>query len=332
LESIGKTINLTATDLEMTIKCSISDIDVDEQGSITIPAKKFIDIIRELPNSEVKINIDEKNLINIRCDKISYKIMGLPKSDFPPIIEPKKEAIQLKLNQGMFKDMIKKTIFAVSPDESRKTLTGVYFILEEGNIKLVGTDGHRLAFIKNSIGKSDKTAKIIIPTKVLNELVKIMGEDNDIEISILDNQIIFKLKDIVISSRLIEGQYASYEQIINRVFDKKVRVNRENLLKAVKRVSLLAVDKVNAVKIKTEESKLLMSATAIDIGEAEEEIDAEYKGEEAAIAFNSKYVMDVLKVLEKESVDIELKDSASAGLIKSVGEDNYLYILMPIRI
>jgi DNA polymerase-3 subunit beta len=332
LETSEKNLHLTATDLELTIKCNVENINIIDGGEITIPAKKFIDIIRELPDSDIIIDVNEKNNITIKCDKIIYKIMGLPKSEYPPIMDPKKEAIGLKVNKATLKEMIKKTIFSVSSDDTRKILTGVLMVVENNEMKMVGTDGHRLAFIKSPVGKADNT-KIIIPTKVLNELQKFLKEDeSDVDILIYENQITFKFDNLVITSRLIDGQYPSYEQIINRIFDKKVKVNTEILTKAVKRVSLLAVDKSSAIKIKASDGKLMINATTADVGEAEEEIEADYKGEDITIAFNSKYVADVLKVIGTADVEMQLRDTMSAGLVKAPGADNYIYIIMPVRI
>jgi DNA polymerase-3 subunit beta len=333
MESVDKKLQLIATDLEITIKCLIKDINIIKQGAITIPARKFIDIIRELPDSEINIEVNEKNLITIKCDKITYKLMGLPKSEYPSILEPKKEIVSLKINQGLLKNMIKKTIFSVSTDETRKTLTGVLLSIEDNEIKMVGTDGHRLAFIKDNIGKEVKNIKIIIPTKILNELLKILKEDEkDIDVSISENQIIFKLDELVLISKLIEGQYPSYEQIVNKIFDKKIKVEKEIFSKAVKRVALLAIDKTNAIRLKASTNKLIINAITTDIGEAEEEVPVEYKGEEILIAFNAKYIMDVLKVIENNEIEINLLDPTSAGSIKPLNDKNYLYIIMPIRL
>ena len=332
LETSDKALHLTATDLELTIKCNVENINIIDAGAITIPAKKFIDIIRELPDSDIVVDGNEKNNITIKCDKIVYKIMGLPKSEYPPIMDPKKEAVNLKINKAIFKEMIKKTIFSVSSDETRKILTGVLLVVENNEMKMVGTDGHRLAFFKSPVGKVADT-KIIIPTKVLNELQKFLKEDeSEVDIAIYENQITFKFDNLVITSRLIDGQYPSYEQIINRIFDKKVKVNTEILTKAVKRVSLLAVDKASAIKIKASDGKLMINATTADVGEAEEEVAADYKGEEITIAFNAKYVADVLKVVGTEDVEMQLRDTMSAGLVKAPNSDNYLYIIMPVRI
>ncbi|MFH1823683.1 MAG: DNA polymerase III subunit beta [Candidatus Firestonebacteria bacterium] len=333
MESVDKKLQLIATDLEITIKCLTEDINIIKAGSITIPAKKFIDIIRELPEAEINIEVNDKNLITIICNKTIYKIMGLPKSEFPAILEPKKEITNLKINQGLLKNMIRKTVFSASTDETRKTLTGVFLIIEDKEIKMVGTDGHRLAFIKENIGKEAKNVKVIIPTKILNELTRLLKDDDqDIDISILENQIIFKFNDLVLISRLIEGQYPSYEQIINKIFDKKIKVEKEAFLRAVKRVSLLAMNEATAIKLKAVDNKLVINTVAADIGEAEEEIPAEYKGEEILISFNAKYTMDVLRVIDQNEIEIELLDSTSAGLIKPLNDKNYLYIIMPIRL
>ena len=333
IEASGNELQLTSTDLELVIKCKMKEVNISEEGSITIPARKFIDIVKELPpEKDININVDEKNQITIKCSKINFRIMGLPKSEFPPVLEPKKDSLNFKIKQSVLRNMIKKVIFSVSSDETRKILTGVYMIIEGSEIKMVSTDGHRLAFIKGPITAVDKSAKVIVPTKVLNEISKSLNDSDDIDVSVLENQIIFKRNDLIVTSRLIDGQYPSYEQIINKIFDKKVRVKTEEMYRAVKRVSLVAIDKTSAVKLKALDGSLVVSAQTVDVGDAEEEITADYKGEETSIAFNSRYVLDVLKVLEEEETDIQLRDSASAGLIKPVKDDSYIYIIMPVRI
>lgn len=327
----AKSVNLLSTDLEMSIKCVAKDIDVGEEGDITIPAKKFMEILRELPDAEVKITSTDKNAINIKCEKTSYKIMGLSKEDFPPNLEKIKNGTGFKIKGSILIDMIKKTVFAVSSDETRKIISGVGFVVEKNKLILIGTDGHKLSYIKSDIDKIDKPIQVIVPTKVLNELSKLMVLDMNVDVLVSSTQIMFDLGDVIVTSRLIEGQYPDYNTIINKTFDKKVKVKKDDFLKVVKRVSILSDNHMSSMVMNIEGNKILIAQNVVDVGEATEEMVSEYTGENMGIHFNPEYIISVLKVIDTEYISIELKDSVSAGRIKQYGDDNFIYIIMPVR-
>jgi DNA polymerase-3 subunit beta len=327
----------------MGIRCSVP-AEVVEKGSITINAKKLADIVRELPEASVDIEIDENHKIILVCQKSQFKVHGLPKDDFPILPEVKKDKV-FKIKGSLLQEMIHKTIFAVSTDETRYVLNGVYFQVEGGKLKMVATDGHRLAYIHKKLeGKGEDKANVIIPTKTLNELLKAIAdsskskdgkekdEDTIVEVVATDNQIKFTLQGIEIISRLIEGQFPNYEQVIPKDSDKKIEAATSELAAATKRVAILTSEKSNSIRYQIKAGKISISSKTPDMGEAKEEIDVVYKGEEISIAYNAKYVLDVLKNVGTEKVSIELTQPLSPGILRPSGDADYLCVIMPMRV
>jgi DNA polymerase III subunit beta len=340
LEARDKKLEFVATDLDMGIRCSVI-AEVVEKGSITINAKKLSDIVRELPEASVDIEIDENQKMILVCQKSQFKVHGLPKDDFPILPEVKKEKV-FKINGSLLQEMIHKTIFAVSTDETRYVLNGVYFQVENEKLKMVATDGHRLAYIQKKLeGKGEGKANVIIPTKTLNELSKVISdvakgkaekEDTLVEVVTTENQIKFTVEGVEIISRLIEGQFPNYEQVIPKDSDKKVEVSTSELSSATKRVAILTSEKSNSIRYQIKPGKISISSKTPDMGEAKEEIDASYKGEEISIAYNAKYVLDVLKNVGTDQVSIELTQPLSPGILKPKGDADYLCVIMPMRV
>jgi len=340
LEARDTKLEFVATDLDMGIRCSVV-AEVVEKGSITINAKKLADIVRELPEASVDIEIDENQKMILVCQKSQFKVHGLPKDDFPILPEVKKEKV-FKIKGSLLQEMIHKTIFAVSTDETRYVLNGVYFQVENEKLKMVATDGHRLAYIQKKLeGKGEGKANVIIPTKTLNELSKVISdaskgktekEETIVEVITTENQIKFTVEGVEIISRLIEGQFPNYEQVIPKDSDKKVEVSTAELSSATKRVAILTSEKSNSIRYQIKAGKISISSKTPDMGEAKEEIDASYKGEEISIAYNAKYVLDVLKNVGTDQVSIELTQPLSPGILKPKGDADYLCVIMPMRV
>ena len=343
LEAKDKKLEFVATDLDMGIRCSVP-AEVVEKGSITINAKKLSDIVRELPEASVDLEIDENHKIILVCQKSQFKVHGLPKDDFPILPEVKKDKV-FKIKGSLLQEMIHKTIFAVSTDETRYVLNGVYFQVEGGKLKMVATDGHRLAYIQKKLeGKAEDKANVIIPTKTLNELSKVISdnaknkegkekaEDSIVEVVATDNQIKFTVQGVEIISRLIEGQFPNYEQVIPKDSDKKIEASTSELAAATKRAAILTSEKSNSIRYQIKPGKITISSKTPDMGEAKEEIDVVYKGEEISIAYNAKYVLDVLKNVGTEKVSIELTQPLSPGILRPQGDTDYLCVIMPMRV
>ncbi len=339
LEARDKKLEFVATDLDMGVRCSVP-AEVVEKGSITLNAKKLADIVRELPDASIDIEIDDNHKVILVCQKSNFKIHGLPKDDFPILPEVKKDK-SFKVKGSLLQEMIRKTLFAVSNDETRYVLNGVFFQAENGKLRMVATDGHRLAFIQKKMdGKNEDKCSVIIPTKTLNELSKVISESDKgeeeketlVEIMATDNQIKFVVEGVEIVSRLIEGQFPNYEQVIPKESDKKIEASTEELAAATRRVAILTSEKSNSIRYQAKGNKLTISSKTPDMGEAKEEIDIAYKGEEISIAYNSKYVLDVLKNVGTKEISLELTQPLSPGIIRPKGDGDYLCVIMPMRV
>jgi DNA polymerase-3 subunit beta len=328
LEAQDNKLKLTATDLDVGITCVIS-VDVQESGGITIPAKRFGDIIKELPVDEVTISGKKNNLVLIETELCQFKIMGIGREEFPKLPEFKDKEV-LKLEQGSLKEMLTLTSFAVSFDETRYILNGIMFKVSPNILELVATDGKRLALIERALqNKTNKSAQIIVPIKTIQELNRNLKEEGELLITLGSNQVLLDLGNVVIISRLIEGEFPDYRQVIPPIAGNQIRVNREQFLLAVKRAALLATPDYQAVKLEVFKNKLVISKSTPDIGESREELAMEYQGKEMAIGFNPAYLIDVLKNLTMETISFELTDSEKPGVIRSEG---YVYIVLPMRL
>ncbi|MCU0666306.1 MAG: DNA polymerase III subunit beta [Candidatus Omnitrophica bacterium] len=328
IETQNNDLKLTATDLDIGITCVIP-VEVVEQGAITIPAKRFNDIVRELPADTVVLNSKKNNTVAIEAPSCQFKIMGLGKEEFPRLPEFKdKEA--LKLEQGVLKEMLRLTSFAVSFDEARYILNGILFKISKNTLTLVATDGKRLAVVERKLKQEvEKTMNMIVPSKTIQELNRNLQEGGELTVTLGNNQVLFDLGEKAIISRLIEGEFPDYRQVIPQTAETKITLDREQFLLAVKRAALLATPDYQAVKFEVFKDKMVISKSTPDIGESREEIHASYKGKELAVGFNPSYIMDVLKNLSAQSVDFELTDSEKPGVFRLEG---YSYIVLPMRL
>ena len=329
LETTKTGLTITGTDLDIGITTTIP-LKVMTQGSITVPAKKFLDIIKELPESVITLSVRKNNMMHITCENSQFKIMGIPKDDFPKLPEFK-DKDSIKLDQQLIKTMFNMTSFAISRDETRYILNGVYIVIKKNSIKMAATDGRRLALIERAIDLPkaiDK--KVIIPIKTIQELNRNLKDEGEVLISFTGNQIMFNLGDSIIISRLIEGDFPNYEQVIPKEVKDKVVVDREKFLLATRRASLLTSQDSQGIKIDVEKGKMIISKHSPDIGEAREELDIAYKGSSFSIGFNPHYLIDVLKNLEEQSIALELENSEKPGVIRT--KDKYVYVVLPMQL
>lgn len=329
VEAQKDSLKLTSTDLDIGISCVIP-VNIQESGIITIPAKRFSDIIKELPDDGVSINTKKNNLVIIETENCQFKIMGLPPEDFPKPPEFKDQRI-IKLEQIILKQMLNLTSFAVSFDETRYILNGILFKITQNNLVLVATDGKRLAIAEKKL-KEDIGVDIhmIIPIKTIQELNRNLKEEGDLSLVLGNNQVLFDLGNVMIISRLIEGEFPDYQQVIPPVSENKIKVDRKQFWLAVKRASLLSTPDYQAVKLEVFKNKLVVSKSTPDIGESREEVAVQYNGKEMVIGFNPNYLIDVLKNLEDQQIiEFELIDSEKPGTIRYPG---YTYIVLPMRL
>lgn len=335
LEATNSKLKFAATDLDVSVMTTIP-IGSAKKGAITIPARAFYDILRELPECDVEVQISE-NRMEIKAERGSYKLSGIPAEEYPklPGVNLAKE---IKIPGADLVRMIRKARFAVSTDETRPALNGVLWHTSGNNMQMVATDGHRLAKVslKNTKLKG-LHEDVIIPPKVLDLLTKLLGdEEKEIGIVFEENNMIFNLGDTVLASRLIEGPYPNYEQVIPRDSDKKLVVNKEFLNGAVRRMLILANTLTHQVKFSLKKDNLELSSANFDLGgEANESLPCDYVGEPIDVGYNASYVLDVLKQMEGDEVIFELGTAVSAGKIYSSEkkeEEDYLCLLMPLRL
>ena len=328
LETQEGQLRLTATDLDIGITCLVP-VDIQEAGAVTVLAKRFSDIIKELPGDTIQIVTKKNNQVNIEAGLCQFKVMGLAREEFPHLPEFKDKEV-IKLEQGALKEMLRLTSFSVSMDETRYILNGILFKINKNILTLVATDGKRLAVIEKKLASgSNKDISIIVPIKTIHELNRNLQEEGGLSLVLGGNQVLFELGGVTVVSRLIEGEFPDYKQVIPPVTENTVCVNREALLLAVKRAALLSTPDYQAVKFEVFKNKLVVSKSTPDIGESREEMPISYQGKELIIGFNPTYLADVLKNLNEESIGLELTDTEKPGVIRING---YIYIVLPMRL
>jgi len=340
LETNANKLGIAATDLDVSMMATIP-VKVTEKGAITVPAKTFAEIIRESPETDIEVSSTDTR-VEIKIDRGVYKLSGMPKDEFPKLPEVKK-ALQIKIPGKELSRMIRKTIFAVSTDETRPALNGILWQTKGEWMQMVATDGHRLAKISLRNKKlKGLNEDVIIPPKALNLLMKLVGE-KEVEVGVIfsENNVVFCLDDVILSSRLIEGPYPNFDQVIPKDNDKRLIANKDLLMSTVKRVSILANTLTHQVKFSVKKGSLDLSSVNFDVGgEAKETMKCDYKAEHMDIGYNANYVLDILKQMDGEEVTFDLASPVAAGVVHSAeqakdaekaGED-YLCLLMPLRL
>jgi len=332
LETKGSGINIMATDLEIFIKDTVS-AQVEEEGSVTVNAKKLYEIVKELPEKEVDVKLGSGDKLTVKSGKSRFNILGLPAKEFPGFPEIDESTFK-KVDNETLKEMIEKTAFAVSTDETRYNINGFYIEKDGDVVRIVTTDGHRLAVIEKEASKVNApTEGVILPRKGVNEIKRLLEEkDGNFELSITEKSATLKNNETIINVRLIEGEFPDYKQVVPKENDKLIKTDKTSFLSALKRVSLLSSDRIKGVKFSIKEGSAKLSSSSPDIGDADEDINIDYSGEELEVAFNAKYFIDALEAIDEENVDIQLKDSLSPCIMEPESNKTYKYIIMPMRL
>jgi DNA polymerase-3 subunit beta len=300
-----------------------------------VPVNRLFGIVRELSNNELDLEVDDKSTCTIRSGPSFYKINGLAAEEFPPLPTFKDDK-KVALSQETVKGMIKKTSFAMSTDESRYVLNGIFISLKDHKMTMVATDGRRLSMVDEEADVSQESqGDFIIPAKTVAELNRLLQDKGELELRYAENQASFTLKDekgsvILIITKLIEGNYPNYRQVIPAETKERVALNREEFLHALRRAEIMTSDKSNSVKLSFGKNKLEITANSPEVGEAKESLAVNYKGPDIAIAFNPKYLIDPLTALTNDEVFFELIDELSPGVLKINGP--FLYVVMPMRL
>ena len=329
IEAKKETLKIMSTDLEIGITCSLK-ADILTEGSITIPAKKFSDIIKELPQEEAKITVKKNNAVEIRAGTAYFKLAGISKDEFPKLpVFTNKEFIAVQ--QGKLKKMLEMCVFAVSKDESRYVLSGVLLEAGENRLKTTATDGRRLAQIEEKTELPQKlNKKIIIPQKTAQELIRNLQGEGDVKIIFSDNQACFETTQIIITTRLIEGEYPDCEKVIPKETKEKLIINKNSLLKAIKRVALFSNPESVAIKMDIIKDKVLLFKNTPDLGEARDEVEARYEGKELSVGFNPAYLTDILKASDKNEAELEITDPQKPAVMREKGR--FVFIVLPMQL
>ncbi len=329
LKAEGDSISLTTTDMEVCVKTNAT-ADISDAGGTTLPARRFFSICRELPDGQVEIEVDAKDVATIRCGPSFFKLVGLPEDEFPPLPEFEESSVY-SIDQNNFKEMLQKVIYASSSDETRYILNGALLSFKDEKLTIVATDGRRLALVEQEVEfAEDAQADLVVPAKTINELIKTLGEEGLLRIRVSETQVAFDFDQILIISKLIEGTYPNFKQVIPAQCEERVAIDRETLLLAARRVALLTDDQTASVRLTFGTNKLELVTNSPEIGEARETIPVKYEGKEISIAFNPGFLMAPLRHLDSDEIFFELSDELSPGVIKT--NVPFLYVLMPIRV
>jgi len=336
MEAKGDQVSFLATDLEVGLRSKCAAM-VSKNGALTLPAKKFYEIIKSLPETDVRI-AEEKGGVKVAADRFDSRMQTLPREDFPTLPESG-GAPSATLPRAALKEMVAKTQFAITGEDTRYFLNGALFVLRPDTMSLVATDGHRLALV--TVPRDAKATKdadevrAILPKKTLGELARLLQEgDEDIRYERGENHLFFDVGGRLLISRMIDGQFPAYERVIPKGNDKHVEFERDRLTNAVRRVALLSNERSRAVKILIDRGKVDVTSSSPDLGEAKETLTVEYAGAPLQICFNAQYVLDFLSAVATDVVSLDLKDEVSQAVMKPVGAESYeyTYVIMPMRV
>ncbi|MDF2503223.1 DNA polymerase III subunit beta [Clostridium sp.] len=322
-------ITIIGSDIDLSIETKL-EAEVIETGKIVVDSKLFGDIIRKLPNSNIEISSIDDNSIKLICEKSNFTLVHMNPDDFPSLPSIDEEMI-FSIEQKTLKNMIKSTIFAIAQDESRPILTGVLFEVKDKKVNLVALDGYRLAFRSEPID-NDNSMSAVIPGKTLNEVVKILQDDGVVNITFTSNHILINLEKTKIISRLLEGEFIKYTSIIPEEHNLRVDVKRGELLNCIERASLVGKDgNTSLIKLDIEDDYMVITSNS-QLGKVREELNIILQGEKLQIAFNSKYLIDLLKIIEEEEICMDFSSSVTPCLVKSKENNNYTYLILPVRL
>ena len=329
-------LRIAATDLEIGLK-SVCISKTTVPGTITLPAKRLYEIVRALPDKEIKVKRGEANWVSLNCGASRFRIAGLPQDDFPLLPEPKTPVCRVPAD--VLAKLIQRTIFAISTEDSKYTLSGALLLLKPGSITMVATDGHRLAHVEKSESLEEVTEeiKVLVPKKAMGELVRIISETSDadtIGFSRDESHLFFDLGKRLLISRMLTGQFPNYEAVLPRGNDRTITVNREEIASAIKRVAILSDERSRTVKLSLSSGSLEIMASHSDLGEAHETLEVDYDKEDLQVGFNFQYLLDFLAIADEPEVSFEFKDSESAAQLRTqpTTDYNYRYVVMPMRI
>jgi len=332
LSAKGNLLKLTATDLEVGIECVVDCEEVSGEGTVTLPCKKLHEVVNNLPDGTISVSVGDGNVVALNSGVVRYKLMGMSPEEFPKSPKVNRENT-FAMPQAVLKEMIRKVSFSISMDPNRVNITGLLLALVGNQLRLVTTDGRRLSLgsceLENAPGED---SSYIIPRKTVMELERLLGSDGEVSIFLSENQMAFEFGNILVISNLIDGVFPNYEQVIPQGYEKEVVAEKGSFTVATQRAGVMTTDRYNLVKYEISTGKMVVTTNCPEVGELRDELDVEYEGDSLDVGFNPQFILDALKAIDEEKVRIQLKDAQSSGLILPEGSDDYLYVVMPVRL
>ncbi len=333
VEARSDGIRLAGTDLDIAVS-TVVPAEVDDEGAITLPAKKLVEIVRELPSAGIRISATGEQRVNLECGRARFKLLGIQRDEFPSF-PPVDFTDAWRMTSGDLQKLIGHVAFAASTEESRPILNGVLWELRDQRMRMVATNGHRLAKMDIPVAGAGSSADLIIPPKALEQIRRLFGPTDEIEIAKSENHLGFRSGTTEVYTRLIEGPYPNYEQVIPRENDKAATIDKQTLSAAIRRVGVVASDQTRRVRLGFDTDTLKFSVSTPDLGEAQDEIQIQYDGGALEIGFNASYLLELLKYMPTDEVRLSFKAPERAATVEPVGWDDpaaYLCLVMPLRL
>ena len=341
IEAESGHLSLTTTNLDIGIRCRIT-ADIEAEGSITLPVRKLATIVKELPQKEVLVQVESNNQAKITSGGSLFKVMGIATDDFPPLPTFENQHV-FQLEQQDLLSMLKSVSFAQSTDENRYILNGVYFNFSDDNLTLVATDGRRLALTNFELNTNDSdSGNLILPAKTVTEIERLVGKGESVKIAFNDRQVAFEIAidddegdsglvdQIYLVSKIVEGNFPNYRQVIPKETEHRVKIERELFLECVHRAALVTSEKSNSVKFKMSDNLMEISGSSTEYGESHETMAIAYTGPEVQVAFNPSFIEEPLRALTQDEIYFEFKDELSPGIVKTL--NNFICVIMPLRL
>lgn len=333
VEATGTGIRLSGTDLDIAVSTTVP-AEIDTEGAVTLPAKKLVEIVRELPSAAIRVTGAGEQRVNLECGRSKFKLLGIPRDEFPNF-PPVKFDEPWRVTSGDLQKLIGHVAFAASTEESRPILNGVLWELREDRMRMVATNGHRLAKMDVPVSGGTASADLIVPPKALEQIRRLFDAADEIEIAKSDNHLGFRCGETLVFTRLIEGPYPNYEQVIPRENDRTATIEKQAFASALRRVGVVASDQTHRVRLAFSGTSLKFTVSTPDLGEAQDEMSAAYEGEPLEIGFNANYLLEILKFMPTDEVSLTMKAPERAATIEPTGWDDpasYLCLVMPLRL
>lgn len=330
LRAVDGQLTIIATDLEVGIECTVP-CTVETAGATTVPARRLADIVSTLGAGDITLHVQDGHRMELTSGAVEFHLLGQSADEFPksPTFS---EDTSIELAGALLKTLLKKTSFAISGDMNRPALTGMLFDIHENEIRFVATDGRRLSFAKTEVPTKNALGKYIVPRKTVNELERLIAGDEPVHMFPGESQVAFRFANVLLISRVIDGPFPNYEQVIPKAQDTFATLVTSDFHQAARRAAVMTSDKNNLIRLEIGSKAMVVTTNTPDVGDVHDEVVVDYKGKDVQIGFNPHFLLDILKVTDSDEVTFSFKDALSPGLIKMVGNDDYLFVIMPIKL